>query len=59
MLVEKSKHLDMIKVLGGSTVNVGGDGTNRKVSDEGQGSQKWQKKRTVVTMPMMVVPMGE
>ena len=51
MLVEKSKQLDIIKkVLGGSSVNVGGDGgdgTKRKVADEGQGSQKGQKKRRV------------
>ena len=51
MLVEKSKQLDMIKkVLGGTSVNVGwddGDGTKRKVADEGPGSQKGEKKRRV------------
>ena len=51
MLVEKSKQLDIIKkVLGGTSVNVGGDGgdgTKRKVADEGQGSQKGQNKGIV------------
>ena len=51
-LIEKSRQLEMIKkVLGGQTVNLpagggGGDG-KRKVADEGQGSQKGQKKRRV------------
>ena len=51
-LIEKSRQLDMImKVLGGQSMNVSsaggaGDG-KRKVADEGQGSQKGQKKRRV------------
>ena len=48
-LIEKSRQLGMIKkLLGGQNVNLpaaagGGDG-KRKVADEGQGSQKGQKK---------------